>query len=107
MGTLHHSSLLKRGDLKVTGKVTTFSCIINEHFDYNPNNILINVILHYYIELKELEWLCYMQTTIMMLQTENKEQLQTTTLPEEKKAEGGSSCTYEALKLAALEAGLD
>lgn len=34
-----------------------------------------------------------MQTNIMMLQTENKgkEQLQTTTLPEEKKAEGGSS----------------
>ena len=45
------------------------------------------------MELKELEWLCYMQTNIMMLQTENKEQLQTTTLPEEKKAEGGSSCT--------------
>lgn len=41
------------------------------------------------------------------MQTENKEQLQTTTLPEVKKAEGGSSCTKAALKLAALVAGLD
>lgn len=41
------------------------------------------------------------------VQTENKEQLQTTTLPEVKKAEGGSSCTEAALKLAALVAGLD
>lgn len=47
----------------------------------------------YYIQLKELEWLWYTQTNIMMLQTENKEQLQTTTLPEEKKAEGGSRRT--------------
>lgn len=44
-------------------------------------------------KLKELECLCYMQTNIMMLQTESKERLQTTTLLEEKKAKGGSSCT--------------
>lgn len=42
-----------------------------------------------------------------MLQTENKEQLQTTALPEVKKAKGGSSCALDALKLVALQAGLD
>lgn len=41
---LCHSGLLKRDDLKVTGKVTMFSYTINEHFVYNLNNILINVI---------------------------------------------------------------
>lgn len=37
-------TVLQWGDLKGTPKVTTRFHTINEHFNYNPNNIIINLI---------------------------------------------------------------
>lgn len=84
-------SLKERWFESFTCKVTTLSYTINEHFDYNPNSILINVITTW--SWKNLNGCIICRLTLWCYRLKTKEQLQTTTLPEEKKAEGGSSCT--------------
>lgn len=88
--TLHHPSVLKRSGLKVTGKVTTFSYAINEYFDYNPNDILINVITTW--SWKNLNGCIIRRLTLWLTDWKQRAASNNNTAAG-KKAEGGSSCT--------------